>query len=293
MDFGRMLTAMATPFGHDGEIDDFALERMVNHLIDTGTTSIVVCGTTGESPTLTHEEKLHLFEKIMKYVDGRVPVIAGTGSNNTKSSIQLSREAEKIGVHGLLLVAPYYNRPTQDGLIAHFKSIAEAVDLPIMLYNIPGRSGVNMSVPTIMELAGVPNIFAVKEASGDFAQIMQIAASKPDDFLLYSGDDKFTLPLLAVGGYGIVSVASHVVGREIRSMIDAHLAGDVQNAALWNARLLPVFESLFLVSSPAPLKAALHLLGLSENSVRLPLVSAPQAVVDKVKFELAKLGKLA
>jgi 4-hydroxy-tetrahydrodipicolinate synthase len=293
MDFGRMLTAMATPFRPDGEIDDIALKQLVNHLIETGTTSILVCGTTGESPTLTHEEKLHLFEKTLDYADGRVPVMAGTGSNNTKSSIQLSKEAEKIGVDGLLLVAPYYNRPTQDGLVAHFASIADAVDLPIMLYNIPGRSGVNVGVSTIMELASVPNIFAVKEASGDLTQIMQIAALKPDDFFLYSGDDKFTLPLLSVGGYGVVSVASHVAGREILSMIDAYLAGDTQDAALWNARLLPVFEALFMVSSPAPLKAALHLLGLVNNSVRLPLVSAPENVIEKIRFELARLDKFA
>ncbi len=293
MDFGRMLTAMATPFGQDGGIDYAALERLVNHLIDTGTNTIVVCGTTAESPTLSHEEKLHLFEKTMEYVDGRVPVIAGTGSNDTRSSIILSQEAQKIGVHGLLLVAPYYNRPTQGGLIAHFKSIAESVDLPIMLYNVPGRTGVNISAATVLELAHVPNIFAVKEASGDFGQMLQIAAFKPDDFLLYSGDDKFTLPLLSVGGYGIVSVASHVVGTEIQKMINAYINGDVENASVWNSRLLPVFEALFMVSSPAPLKAALHLFGLCENSLRLPLVNAPENVVEKLKLELTKLDKLS
>ncbi len=292
MDFGRMLTAMATPFGSDGEIDHRALKRLVNHLIETGTSAIVVCGTTGESPTLTNDEKLKLFAQTLEYAQGRVPVIAGTGTNNTKSAIDLSRKAQEVGVQGLLLVAPYYNRPTQEGLLAHFTEIALVTDLPIMLYNIPSRTGTNVSVKTILELATVPNIVAIKEASGDFTQIAQLAASKPDDFLLFSGDDKFTLPMLAVGGYGVVSVASHVVGPEITNMIQAYLDGDVNQAALWNARLLPLFESLFLVSNPAPVKAALHLLNLIDNIVRLPLTQAPLPVVEKLRGELVKFAKL-
>lgn len=293
MEFGRLITAMVTPFDANGEIDDAALKRVINHLIATGTTAIVVSGTTGESPTLSHDEKLQLFERTMAYVDGRVPVIAGTGSNNTRDSIQLSKEAEALGVNGLLLVAPYYNRPTQEGLYAHFATIADALDLPIMLYNVPARTSVNMSPQTTLRLAEIPHVFAVKEASGDFSQITQLAAEKPDDFLLYSGDDKFTLPMMALGAYGVVSVASHVVGVEMTKMMDAFLDGDHVTAATWSGRLLPIFEGLFASSSPGPVKAALHAIGVPAGSVRLPLVPAPTQVVERLERELERLGKRA
>lgn len=293
MDFGRLITAMITPFTETGEIDDTRLTSMVNHLIETGTTAIVACGTTGESPTLTHAEKLHVFAQTLKAVDGRIPVIAGTGGNDTKESERLSKEAESLGVQGLLLVAPYYNRPSQEGLVAHFSKIANAVDVPIMLYNIPGRCGVNIDVDTILRLAEVPNIFAVKEASGDFVHISRLAAKKPDDFLLYSGDDKFTLPIMALGGYGIVSVAAHLVGEEMSQMIQAFVDGNVQYAMRWNQRLLGLFESLFTYSSPSPLKAALRLLGYEMGSVRLPLVEAPSHIIGQISNELYKLGKVS
>ncbi|GMA48923.1 4-hydroxy-tetrahydrodipicolinate synthase [Alicyclobacillus contaminans] len=292
MDFGRLVTAMATPFAADGSVDIAGLERLVNHLIDTGTTALVVCGTTGESPTLTHEEKLLLFEKTLEFAAGRVPVIAGTGGNNTAESIRLSKEAEQLGVHGLLLVAPYYNRPTQDGLYAHFAAVAEAVSLPIMIYNIPPRSAVNIEVPTLLRLAELPNVVSVKEASGDFTHILRLMANKPDDLLVYSGDDKFTLPMMALGAYGVVSVASHVVGPEMRNMMDAFVSGRMAEAQRWALGLLPIFEALFRVSSPAPLKAAMELLGLPSGGLRLPLVAAPQSVVDELRTELQRLGKL-
>lgn len=291
MDFGRLMTALATPFTEANEIDIAGLERLVTHCIDTGTTAIVACGTTGESPTLSHTEKLQVFRHALRAADGRVPVVAGTAGNDTASSIELSREAEQLGVDALLLVAPYYNRPTQDGLFAHFKAIADAVSIPVVLYNIPGRCGVNIDAETVLRLADVPNIVAVKEASGDFGQIARIAAEKPDDFLLYSGDDKFTLPMMSLGGYGVVSVAAHLVGREMTAMIDAFVSGNVRQAADWNGRLLPLFEALFRVSSPAPLKAALQLMGLPAGSVRLPLVPAPEAVVNALQGELVRLGK--
>ncbi|MCL6516221.1 4-hydroxy-tetrahydrodipicolinate synthase [Alicyclobacillus sp.] len=293
MDFGRLVTAMATPFQRDGSLDEAGLKILVDHLISTGTTALLACGTTGESPTLSHAEKLRVFELTLRAADGRVPVIAGTGGNNTADSVALSREAQALGVQGLLLVSPYYNRPTQDGLYAHFRTVAEAVDLPVMLYNIPSRTGVNIEVETLLRLAEVPNITSVKEASGNFSQILRLAAEKPDDLILYSGDDKFTLPMMAVGGYGVVSVASHVVGAEMRRMMDAFVEGDVATARDWANRLLPIFDALFLVTSPAPLKAALSLLGLPGGGLRLPLVDAPERVVDVLRRELTRLGKLS
>ncbi|GGJ04656.1 4-hydroxy-tetrahydrodipicolinate synthase [Alicyclobacillus cellulosilyticus] len=292
MDFGRLVTAMVTPFDEDGNLDEPGLSVLIDHLIATGTTAIVVSGTTGESPTLSHDEKLRLFARTVQCVRGRVPVIAGTGGNNTKETIALSKEAAALGVDGLLLVAPYYNRPTQDGLYAHFAAVADAVPLPIMVYNIPGRTAVNIDVSTLMRLAQIPNIVAVKESSGDFSQIARIAAEKPDDFLLYSGDDKFTLPILALGGYGVVSVASHVAGQEMQAMLNAFVQGDVRTAAAWSGRLLPLFDALFRVTSPAPVKKALQLLGLPGGGVRLPLVEAPRHVEDELRRELVRLGKL-
>lgn len=292
MNFGRLVTAMATPFTADGSLDTNAVATLVDHLIDHGTTAVVVCGTTGESPTLSHDEKLQLLNSTLDAVQGRIPVLAGTGCNDTAESVRLSLEAQAAGADALLLVAPYYNRPSQEGLYQHFKAVSEAVSLPIMLYNIPGRSAVNIEVSTLLRLAELSNVVAVKEASGDFSHVAQLAALKADDFLLYSGDDKFTLPILALGGVGVVSVASHLVGPEMRSMIDAFFAGDVAAAATWNGRLLPMFEALFRVSSPSPLKAALQLMGLPAGSVRLPLVDAPQSVIDELKQQLARLNKL-
>ncbi|OFW79908.1 MAG: 4-hydroxy-tetrahydrodipicolinate synthase [Alicyclobacillus sp. RIFOXYA1_FULL_53_8] len=292
MEFGRLLTAMITPFQADGRLDESGLKTLIDHLLATGTTAIVASGTTGESPTLSHDEKLRLFELTVQHVAGRVPVLAGTGGNNTETSLTLSREAVEIGVDGLLLVSPYYNRPSQDGLYAHFRTIAEAAKVPVMLYNIPGRTGVNIDTGTILKLAELPNVVAVKEASGNFAQIAQIAAEKPDDFFLYSGDDKFTLPMMALGAFGIVSVASHVVGPEMSEMIAAFVEGNVGEAAVWSGRLLPIFEALFQAPSPAPLKAAMEFLGLPGGTVRLPLVAAPESLVEQLRFELGRLGKI-
>lgn len=292
MDFGRLITAMATPFTGDDELDMEGLSRLIDHLVETGTTAIVANGTTGESPTLSHAEKLQLFKKTVEFARGRVPVIAGTGGNNTKDSITLSKEAEALGVDALLLVAPYYNKPTQDGLYAHFASIAAEVDIPVIIYNIPGRSSVNIEVNTLLKLARIPNVIGVKEASGDFAHITNLAARRPDDFVIWSGDDKFTLPMMALGAYGVVSVASHVVGAEMTQLMDAFVKGNLRSAQDWNARLLPMFEALFRVSSPSPLKAALKLLNLPAGSVRLPLVEAPAFVVEELRSELESLGKL-
>jgi 4-hydroxy-tetrahydrodipicolinate synthase len=270
--FGRLVTAMITPFTPDGAIDWRQVTELVEHLIRTGTETIVVAGTTGESPTLTHEEKLELFRRVSRQADGRVKVIAGTGSNNTEASIRLTKEAEEAGVDGVMLVGPYYNKPSQEGLFRHFQAIAEATSLPVMLYNVPGRTGMNISVDTMVRLAELDNVVAIKEASGDLSQVTELASRLPDRVAVYSGDDKLLLPILAVGGVGVVSVASHLVGPQLREMMDAFFAGDVRRAARIHQKYHPLFEGLFITSNPVPVKYAMHLKGLCEPTVRLPLV---------------------
>ncbi|WP_018132500.1 4-hydroxy-tetrahydrodipicolinate synthase [Effusibacillus pohliae] len=288
MDFGRMVTAMVTPFNDQLQIDYGRLERLVEHLLQTGTESLVVVGTTGESPTLSHDEKLDLFKKVVELVDGRAKVIAGTGTNDTAASVRLSKEAEQCGVDGLLVVSPYYNKPSQEGLYRHFQAIAEATPLPNMIYNIPGRTAVNIEVSTLARLAEIPNIVAVKESPADFGQVLKLMANKPRNLTVYSGDDKLLLPFLALGGYGIVSVASHVVGLPMKRMIDRFVTGDMVGAAELHNRLLPIFEALFLMPSPAPVKAALHLIGVPVGGVRLPLVEADENMVGLLRELLAE-----
>ncbi|MBX9972463.1 4-hydroxy-tetrahydrodipicolinate synthase [Cytobacillus firmus] len=270
--FGRVSTAMVTPFDHKGHIDFPKTTQLINHLIENGTDSLVIAGTTGESPTLTKEEKLALFKHAVKVADKRVPVIAGTGSNNTYESIELTKKAEQIGVDAIMIVAPYYNKPNQEGLYQHFKAIAESTSLPVMVYNIPGRSSVNILPETIIRLSEISNIAAVKEASGDLNAMAKIIANTDDDFMLYSGDDGLTLPCMAIGGTGIVSVASHVIGNEMQEMITAYLNGENEKAAKIHQKILPIMEGLFAAPSPVPVKTALQLKGLDVGSVRLPMV---------------------
>jgi 4-hydroxy-tetrahydrodipicolinate synthase len=271
--FGRVSTAMVTPFDKKGHIDFTKTTQLINHLIENGTDSIVVAGTTGESPTLSKEEKIALFQHVVKVVDKRVPVIAGTGSNNTYASIDLTKKAEQLGVDAIMLVAPYYNKPNQEGLYQHFKAVAESTSLPVMVYNIPGRAVVNIAPDTVVRLSSIPNIVAVKEASGDLNAMSYIIANTSDDFLLYSGDDGITVPVLSIGGVGVVSVASHIIGNEMQAMISSFLNGDNQSAAKMHQKLLPIMQGLFAAPSPAPVKTALQLRGLDVGSVRLPLVS--------------------
>jgi 4-hydroxy-tetrahydrodipicolinate synthase len=272
MNFGQVLTAMVTPFDQNGEVDFNATRILVDYLIENGTDGIVVAGTTGESPTLTTEEKVALFKLVVDAVNGRVPVIAGTGSNNTRASISLTKLAEETGVDGIMLVAPYYNKPSQEGMYQHFKAIAESTPLPIMLYNIPGRSVVNLSVETIVRLSQIPNIVALKEASGNLDAMAEIISQAPSDFTLYSGDDGLALPVLAIGGAGVVSVASHVIGNEIQEMINHFKNGNVQDAASAHRRLLPIMRALFTAPNPAPVKAALNMNGVNVGGLRLPLL---------------------
>ncbi|MBO0993064.1 4-hydroxy-tetrahydrodipicolinate synthase [Bacillus sp. SD088] len=270
--FGRVSTAMVTPFDSKGNIDFPKTSMLIEHLLNHGSDSLLVAGTTGESPTLTTEEKLALFEYIVKTVDGRVPVIAGTGSNNTYASIELTKKAEEIGVDAIMLVAPYYNKTNQRGLYEHFSAIAQSTHLPIMIYNIPGRSVVNIEPDTIIELAKIDNVIAAKEASGNLEAMAQIIAKTKEDFLLYSGDDSLTLPVMSIGGCGVVSVASHVIGSEMQQMIQSYERGEVAEAAQLHRDLLPIMRGLFAAPSPVPVKTALQLLGFDVGSVRLPLV---------------------
>ncbi|MGZ4159472.1 MAG: 4-hydroxy-tetrahydrodipicolinate synthase [Neobacillus sp.] len=272
MNFGQVLTAMVTPFDQNGEMDFNATRTLVNYLIANGSDGLVISGTTGESPTLTTEEKVELFKFVVEVVDGRVPVIAGTGSNNTRASISLTKQAKEAGVDGIMLVTPYYNKPSQEGLFQHFKAIADSTSLPVILYNIPGRSVVNMSVETIVRLSTIDNIVAVKEASGNLDAMAEIINQTPSDFTLYSGDDGLTLPVLAIGGAGIISVASHIIGNEMQEMINSFKNGNVQEAASSHRNLLPIMRALFTAPSPSPVKAALNLNGIQVGGVRLPLV---------------------
>ena len=283
--FGKISTAMVTPFNQLGEVDLDTTTRLIEHLIETGTESIVVAGTTGESPTLSKNEKIDLFKHVVKVGNGRIPIIAGTGSNHTQESIELTIEAEKAGVDAIMIVAPYYNKPNQEGLFQHFKEIANATSLPLMVYNIPGRSVVNILPDTVVRLSKIPNIVAVKEASGNLDAMSEIIARTDDDFLLYSGDDGLTLPVLAIGGTGIVSVASHVIGLEMKEMIDSFESNDTKRAAKLHQKLLPLMRSLFEAPSPVPVKKVLQWKGIDTGPVRLPLVS----LSEKEEAELKKI----
>lgn len=297
MNFGRVLTAMVTPFDQNGDVDYQATENLINHLIANGTDGLVVSGTTGESPTLTEVEKVKLFEFAVKVVNGRIPVIAGTGSYNTRASIELTKKAEQIGVDGVMLVTPYYNKPNQEGMYEHFKAIAQSTTLPIILYNIPGRSVVNLTVETVVRLAEIPNIVAVKEASADLDAMSQIIEKTPDNFSLYSGDDGLTIPALSIGGTGVISVASHVIGNEMQSMIQNFLNGNVQEAAKEHRRLLPVMKAMFMAPNPAPVKAALNIKGVPVGGVRLPMVplneeqsKTLEQILKNAQFEVTSIS---
>ncbi|MDI7248292.1 MAG: 4-hydroxy-tetrahydrodipicolinate synthase [Bacillota bacterium] len=291
--FGRVLTAMVTPFTPDLEVDYDRAGELARRLVESGSDGLVVAGTTGESPTLTKEEKVNLFKVVMDAVGTDAAVIAGTGGNATQPSIQLTREAEKAGVHGIMAVVPYYNKPPQDGLIAHFRAVAGATRLPVILYNIPGRTGMNMTPETVEKLAAVENIVAIKEASGSLDQVTDIRRRTPPSFKIYSGDDSLTLPILAVGGEGIISVASHVVGRRLKEMVEAYVGGEVARAAEINAELFPLFKALFVTTNPIPVKLALRLTGFDAGGLRPPLVEAGEKEAAVVRQALSSLGLLA
>lgn len=270
---------MVTPFGEDGSVNYSVAEALAAHLVENGSDGLVICGTTGESPTLSWSEEFQLFKCIKSAVGDRARVVAGTGSNSTQEAIEATRKAATLNLDGTLQVVPYYNKPTQEGLYNHFKAIAEASpDLPVMLYNIPGRTGCSLSIDTVVRLSQISNILAVKEASGNLDYVSQLRASTALEFSIYSGDDSLTLPLLSVGGCGIVSVASHLVGGRIQQMIQSFEAGKVKKATQTHLELFPLFRALFLETNPIPVKAALSIQGWDVGSVRSPLVPASEGV---------------
>lgn len=288
--FGHLITAMVTPFDADGRVDYARAAVLTGRLIASGNDGLVVAGTTGESPTLSDDEKVRLFGAVKEAAGERAKVIAGTGTYDTAHSIRLSKEAHRAGADGLLLVNPYYNRPSQDGLYAHFRAVAESTPLPVMLYNIPGRTGVNCTPETMAQLAEIPNIVAVKEAAGSLDQVSEIRVRTPDRFSIYSGDDSLTLPKLAVGATGVVSVAGNLAGAEIQAMIRAFLAGKVEEALRLHRRLWPLFKVLFITTNPVPVKAALRLAGFDCGRVRLPLVDATPKEEEQIQAVLRALG---
>ncbi len=287
------MTAMVTPFDQSGDVNYAVAEALAAHLVAHGTDTLVICGTTGESPTLSWDEEYQLFNVVKQTVAGNAKVVAGTGSNSTQEAIAATQKAEKLGLDGSLQVVPYYNKPPQEGLYRHFKAIAEATpDLPMILYNIPGRTGQNLAPETIARLAAVPNIVAVKEASGSLDQVSQVRRSTPPDFGIYSGDDSLTLPMLSVGGQGVISVASHLVGDSLQQMIQAFEQGHVQIATQIHLKLLPLFKALFITTNPIPVKAALRLQGWQVGGLRLPLNDESAVAEPQLKAAMAELGLL-
>ena len=283
---GRLLTAMVTPLDAQGEVDYQQARRLALSLLDSGSDGVVVSGTTGESPTLSREEKLRLFAETKSALGNRGTVVAGTGSYNTKESQELTKEAEKTGVDACLLVVPYYNRPPQQGLWEHFKAIAQSTTLPCILYNVPSRTVTNLAADTVIKLSQIDNIVGVKEASGNLGQIAEIIHRAKEDFLVYSGNDSDTFPILALGGYGVISVASHLVGIQIKDMMEKFLDGKPQEAAKIHRHLLPLVNVLFIVSNPMPVKWALNYVGFSVGKPRLPLIEPDEKAANLIQATL-------
>lgn len=292
LEMPRLITAMITPFDDRLQVNYAKAAEVAEHLVQNGTEGIVVAGTTGESPVLSDEEKLRLFATVKEQVGSRVSVWAGTGSNNTQHSIELSREAEKLGVDGVLLVGPYYNKPSQEGLYQHFRAIAEAINIPAMVYNIPSRTSSNILPETMARLAQIDNIVALKESSGDMNQVSQLAHLLPEGMKVYSGDDSLTLPMMALGAYGVVSVASHLVGKDIQRMITAFNNGDTREATRIHLALFPIFKGLFITTNPVPLKEAMNILGMEVGGLRLPLTRASQQEHEFIGNMLISTGLL-
>ena len=283
---GRLLTAMVTPFDKEGMVDYEQTKRLALALLNSGSEGLVVVGTTGESPTLIREEELRLFTEVKSAVGERGAVIAGTGSNSTAEALEVTKEAERIGVDACLLVVPYYNKPTQEGLYQHFKTIAQSTSLPCILYNVPSRTVVSLSADTVIKLSEIDNIIGIKEASGNLEQISRMISNTRDDFLVWSGNDSDTLPILALGGYGVISVASNLIGSQIKEMIDSFINGRVDEAAGIHRHLLPLINALFIVSNPIPVKYALNHIGFNVGKPRLPLTELDEKSAAIIKATL-------
>ncbi len=286
-DAGEVITAMVTPFNEKREIDYEKVEALAYQLVHTGSDAVLVTGTTGESPTLTHEEEIEILSSVKRAVNNQGKVIMGTGSNSTETAVMMAKLAQKEGADAILSVVPYYNKPSQAGMIEHFSAIAEAVDLPIILYNIPSRTGVNMSVETVKNLARkYENIVALKQSFGDMDVVTELKLNCPKDFTIYSGDDSLTLPMLSVGAHGVISVASHLFGKEIKSMIRNFKTGDFMTAKNMHQKLYPIFKKLFMAPNPVPVKAALAYRGIIEEYVRRPLVELTKSEKAELIFTL-------
>ncbi len=281
LDFGNVVTAMVTPFDAQGNLDVEAVKKLAQYLERTGTDTILVVGTTGESPTLSEEEKIVLLKVVKNAVN--IPVMIGTGCNNTRESIKMSKMAEEAGADALLLVVPYYNKPNARGLYEHFKAIAESIKLPCMLYNIPGRTGINLDVETTIKLSKIPNIMALKAASGNLDHITKVRIGTDESFVIYSGDDAMTIPIMSIGGKGVVSVAANVIGAPIQEMVKMYHQGNVEGAKKAFLNLYPMFKGLFMDTNPIPVKYAVSLLGLLEDNYRLPVVGPEEDTKVAVK----------
>jgi len=289
--FGKVITAMVTPFKEDESVNYDLAEQLAAHLAENGSDGLVICGTTGESPTLSWDEEFQLFQVVLNAVKGKAKVLAGTGSNSTSEAIAATQKAAKLGLDGSLQVVPYYNKPPQAGLYKHFQAIAQACpDLPIMLYNIPGRTGQNLLPETVASLAEISNIIAIKEATGNLDQASQIRCITPAEFSIYSGDDSLTLPLMAVGAVGVVSVASHLVGNQIQQMIQAFETNQSQIATQIHLKLFPLFKGLFCDTNPIPVKVALKLQGWDVGGSRLPLTDLSEKDSQAIKALLTELA---
>jgi len=287
-ELGRLITAMVTPFDDKGEVDYTQAKKLAKALLASGSEGLVVVGTTGESPTLRHEEEKRLFTEIKKAVGNKGSVIAGTGSNNTAEALEFTKDAEKIGVDACLLVVPYYNKPSQDGLYQHFKKIADSTSLPCILYNVPSRTVTNLAAETTIKLSQVPNIIGVKEASGNMEQITKIIKEAKPGFLVWSGNDTDTLQMLKLGAYGVISVASHLVGKQINEMIYSFVKGNVKKATEIHEHLLPLVNTLFIVSNPVPVKYALNQIGFKVGKPRLPLCEPDAKSAATIRETLKK-----
>jgi 4-hydroxy-tetrahydrodipicolinate synthase len=283
-------TALVTPFKPDGSLDESGVSRLARRQIDAGIHFLVPCGTTGECPTLTEAEQLRVVELVIREAKGRVPVLAGAGGYNTQEVIHAGRRMREAGADGILSVTPYYNKPTPEGLFQHYRAIAEGVGLPVIVYNVPGRTGCNVDPATLTRLSGLPNIVGVKEASGNVTQMCEICASVPDDFIVLSGDDALTLPLMAIGGRGIVSVASNEIPAEMSRMVELAEAGDFAGARALHQRLLPLLMVNFVESNPSPVKSAMASMGLLEEVYRLPMVPPRPASKQRIEAVLQALG---
>lgn len=292
MRFGRVITAMVTPFTKDGKVNYDKAQELALHLLANGSDSLVVSGTTGESPSLTYDETYSLFKAVKEAVGNKGAVIGGAGSNSTEEIIHHIKDYNSLRLDGYLSVVPYYNKPTQEGVYRHFKTVAEAAEAPIIVYNIPGRTGINLLPDTLARMAELPNITALKESTGNVDQITEIKKKLPADFSIYSGDDYMTLPVIALGGVGVVSVASHLLGKEIQQMIGAYEKGNVKEALELHLKLYPMFKGLFCTANPIPVKTALNLLGYEVGGFRLPLCEGSDEDVEKVRQSLIDYGLL-